>query len=241
MEPRAAAPKERPAKKLRRAVSKHPHGSTSKVEPTPKKARGDSGAEASMSEAVPYGVAEQREEEEEEDEILLVRPRGLRSRGPVILEEGELTDEPTTTDEAEQLEVDLIGRDDVEILGVSTQLGSSSVQERRDEEQQPGSSTVLMPSSRVVDPSPTTGVLGGKFSIAGASCVELSSSSFREHEYYSGDEVDFGDEPALSDPSKFSHISEEEIQVCDPVTVSPIATIAAAEGTLVVFLTLFLL
>jgi len=94
-----------------------------------------------------------------------------------------------------------------------------------------------MPSSQVVDPSPTTGVLSGKVSIAETSCVELSSSSFREHEYYSGDEVDFGDEPALPDTSKFSHISEEEIQGCDPVTVLPIATITAAEGTFVVFLT----
>ena len=48
--------------------------------------------------------------------------------------------------------------------------------------------------------------------------------------------LDFGDEHALPDTSKFSHISEEEIQGCYPVTVSPIATIAAAEGTLLVFL-----
>ena len=59
-----------------------------------------------MPEAVPSSVEEQREEEEEEEEIPLRRPHGLRSRGPVILEEGELVDEPTTTDEAEQLEVD---------------------------------------------------------------------------------------------------------------------------------------
>ena len=90
-----------------------------------------------------------------------------------------------------------MGRDDVEIPGVSTRPGSSSVQERRDEAQQPVSPTVLIPSSRDVDPNPTTGVLGGKVSIAEASCVELSSSSSEEHEYYSGDEVDFSDEPAL--------------------------------------------
>ena len=144
-------------------------------------------------------------------------------------------------EEAERSEVDLVGRDDVEIPGVSTRPGSSSVQERRDEVQQPGSPTVLIPSSRDVDLSPTTGVLGGKVSIAEASCVELSSSSSEEHGYYSGDEVDFGDEPALPDTSKFSHISEEEIQGCDPVTVSPIATIAATEGTLLVFLNRLLL
>ena len=96
-----------------------------------------------------------------------------------------------------------------------------------------------MPGSRVVDPSPTTGVLGGKVSIAEASYVAPSSSSSGEDEYYSGDEVDFGDEPSLPDLSKFSHISEEEIYGCDPVTASPIATIAATEGTLIVLLTRF--
>ena len=96
-----------------------------------------------------------------------------------------------------------------------------------------------MPSSRVVDPSPTTGILGGKVSIAEASCVALSSSSSEEDESYSGDEVDFGDEPAPPDPSKFSHISEEEMHGCDPVTASPLAAIAPAEGTLFAFLTRF--
>ena len=73
VEPRAATLKEQPARRHRRAVPKRPHGSTSIVEPTPKKARRDSAAEASVSEAVPSGVEEQREEEEEEDETPLVR------------------------------------------------------------------------------------------------------------------------------------------------------------------------
>ena len=77
--------------------------------------------------------------------------------------------------------------------------------------QQPGSPSALIPTSRVVDPSPTTGVLGGKVSIAETSCAEQSSSSSEEHGYYSGEEVDFGDEPALPNTSKFSHIMEEEI------------------------------
>ena len=51
-----------------------------------------------MSEVVPSGVEEQREEEEDEEEIPPFRPRGLRSRGPMILEEGELADEPATTE-----------------------------------------------------------------------------------------------------------------------------------------------
>ena len=47
---------------------------------------------------------------------------------------------------------------------------------------------------------------------------------------YSGEEIDFGDEPALLDTSKFSHITEEEILGYDPVTASPIEMIAATEG-----------
>jgi len=79
-------------------VSKRSHGSTSKGEPIPKKARRDSEAETLMSEVVPSGVEEQRDEEEEEEEIPPLRPRSLRSRGPMILEEGELADEPATTE-----------------------------------------------------------------------------------------------------------------------------------------------
>ena len=119
--------------------------------------------------------------------------------------------ETVMAEEVEHPEVDLVGRDDVEISGVSTQPGSSSAHEGRVEVQQLGSPSVLMPTSRVVEPNPTTGVLSGKASIAETSCVQLSSSSPEEHEYYSGEEVDFDDEPALPNTSKFSHISEEEI------------------------------
>ena len=129
-----------------------------------------------------------------------------------------------------------MGRDGVEILGVSTQPGPSSFYERRVEVQQLGSRSVSMPTSRVIDPSPTTGVLSGKVSIADTSCVELSSSSSKEHGYYSGEEVNFGDEPALPDTSKFSHISEEEIQGYVPMTVLPIVRIAATEGIFFVLL-----
>ena len=96
-----------------------------------------------------------------------------------------------------------------------------------------------MPTSRIIDPSPTTGVLSGKVSIAETSCVELSSSLSEEHGHYSGEEVDFGDEPVLPDTSKFSHISEEEIQGYGPVTASSIAMITATEGIFFVFLNLF--
>ena len=171
----AAAPKGQPAKKSRQAVSKRSHSSASKGEPIPKKARRESEAEASMPEVVPSSVEEQREEEEDEEEVPLLRPRGLRSRDPLILEEGELAGELAMAEEVEQPEVDLVRRDDVEIPGVSTQPGPSSVHERRVEVQQSGSPSVLMPTSRVVNPSPTTGVLSGKVSIAKTSCVELSS------------------------------------------------------------------
>ena len=39
---------------------------------------------------------------------------------------------------------------------------TSSTQEKEVEVQQPGSPNVLMPTSRVVEPSPTAGVLSGK-------------------------------------------------------------------------------
>ena len=135
----------------------------------------------------------------------------LRSKGPAILKEGELVGDPVVAKEVERPEVDLVERDDVEIPGVSTRPGPSSVHERRVEVQQLGSPSVLMPASRIIDPSPTTGIFSSKVSIAETSCVELSSFSFEEHGYYSGEEVDFGDEPTLPDTSKFSHISKEEI------------------------------
>jgi len=97
----------------------------------------------------------------------------------------------------------------VEILsqpGVSIQPVASSARERGMEVQQPGSPSVLMPTSRVVEPSPTIGVFSGKAPVSEASFVQVSSSSSEKHSDYSGDEVDFGDEPALPDTSKFSHI-----------------------------------
>ena len=139
--------------------------------------------------------------------------------------------EPIMAEDVERPEVNLVGRDGVEILGISAQPEPSSAHGRRVEVQQPGTPSVLMPTSRVIEPSPTTGVLSGKASIAETSCVELSSSSSEEQGYYSGEEVDFGDEPALPNTSKFLHISEEEIQGYVPVMVSPIGRIAAVSYT----------
>ena len=93
MEPRIVAPKGQPAKKSRQAVAKRSRGFASKSEPSPKNARRESEAEASMPEVVPPGVEEHGEEEEEEEEVLVLRPWGLCGRGPLILEEGELAGE----------------------------------------------------------------------------------------------------------------------------------------------------
>ena len=78
-------------------------------------------------------------------------------------------------------------------------------------------------------------MIGGKAPATEACRVELSSSSSAEESDFE-DEVDYGDEPALPDPSKFSHISEEEIHGCEPLRASsPLATVAPAEGTLFTF------
>ena len=86
----------------------------------------------------------------------------------------------------------------------------------------------------MVDPSPTTGVIGGKAPVTEASRVELSSSSSEEESNFE-DEVDYGDEPAPPDLSKFSHISEEEIYGGEPLTASLPAAVTPAEGTLFTF------
>jgi len=119
---------------------------------------------------------------------------------------------------------------EVEIPGVSTRPETSSTHERRAKVQQPGSPSLLIPTSRVVEPSPTIGVLSGKASTTKTSWVQLSSSSSEQHEYYSGEEVDVGDKLALPDTSKFSHISEEEMQRYVPAMVLPTGEITTAEG-----------
>jgi len=77
-----------------------------------------------MPEVVPPGAKEQEKEEEveeEEEEVVpTLRSRGLRSRGPAILAKGEPADEPITAEGVERPKVDLMERDDVEILEVST-------------------------------------------------------------------------------------------------------------------------
>ena len=83
-----------------------------------------------MPKVVPAGAEEQKEEEEEEEEAVpTLRSRGLCSRGPAILAEGEPAGESVMAEGVERPEVDLVERDDVEIPGVSTQPGPSSAQE----------------------------------------------------------------------------------------------------------------
>ena len=77
-------------------MAKRSHGFSSKGEPSLKKARRESEAEVSMPEVVPPSV-----EKHEEEEVPVLRSRDLRSRGPVILEEGELTDKPILAEEVE--------------------------------------------------------------------------------------------------------------------------------------------
>ena len=92
-------------------MAKRSRGSTSQGEPCLKKARGRSEAEVStqIPEVVPPGVEEQEEEEEKEEAITTLRSRGLRNRGPAILEEGELVGEPVMAEEVERPKVDLVG------------------------------------------------------------------------------------------------------------------------------------
>ena len=94
--------------------------------------------------------------------------------------------------------------------GVSTQLEYSSAHERVGVRQL-GSPSILMSASQVAEPSPTTELLSGKALIIEVSLVQVLSLSSEEHGDYSGDEVDFGDELALSNTSKFSHIFEKEM------------------------------
>ena len=98
------------------------------------------------------------------------------------------------------------------------------------EVQQSGSPSVLISTSQVVEPSPTTGVFSGKAPITEASLVHVSSSSSEEHSDYSGDEVDFDDEPALPDTIMFSHISEEKMQMDVPAMVPPSGEVSTTEG-----------
>ena len=97
-----------------------------------------------------------------------------------------------------------------------------------------------MPTPRVPECSPTTGLVGGKAPITGTSLIQVSSSLSEERVDYSGDDYYFGHEPAPSlDVSKFSHMKEKEIQVVVPETELPLGKTATTKGILFIpFITL---
>jgi len=80
--PRVIASKEQSTRRSQQVMAKRPRGSTSRGEPSPKKANRGSEARAStqMSEVVSPGAEEQEEEEEEEEEAVPT----LHSRGLVV-------------------------------------------------------------------------------------------------------------------------------------------------------------
>jgi len=57
-------------------------------EPSQEKTRTESEAatSAQVSEIIPSGIEEQEEEDEEEEAVPALYPRGLRDRGPAVLE-----------------------------------------------------------------------------------------------------------------------------------------------------------
>ena len=71
-------------------------------------------------------------------------------------------------------------------------------------------------SLKIPECSSTTGPLGGKTLITEAPSVQVLSSSSK------GDDYNFDHEPAPSDASKFSHMTEEEIPVVAPKTELPL-------------------
>ena len=188
-----------------------------------------------MPEIITPGTEEHEEEEEEEEAVPALPPRGLCSRGSAVLAEGEPAGQFTVGEGAVVAErpEEMTKRAEVEILsqlGISIRSADSSAQERGMEAQQLGSPSVMMPSSRVVEPSPTTRVLSGKAPITEDSLVQVSSSSSEEHIDYLGDEVDFGDELALPDTSKFLYILEEEMQVYVLAMVPQSGEVTTNEG-----------
>ena len=212
-------------------MSKRRQRSASTAEPAPKKVRRDLITEVSHSEDIPAVVEVPREEDITEEDIPLVRPPRSSSRDRRSAEEGELVDRATITDEDEQ--IDIMSGGDVDIPGIYVRPGSLLAHEGRDEVQQPGSPSVFITSPRAVDPSPTTGVIGGKAPVAEVSREALSSSSLSGESEFE-DVVDYGDEPTFPDPRKFSHISEEEMYGGESSTVSQPAIVPAG-GTLFTF------
>ena len=78
--------------------------------------------------------------------------------------------------------------------------------------------------------SPTTGLISSKVPISEVPSSQILSSSSEEHVNYSGDELDFDDELAPPDTSKFSYISEEEMRVDVTETSLPLEGTVTVKG-----------
>ena len=96
--------------------------------------------------------------------------------------------------------------------------------------QQPSSTSVLISTPWVVEPSPTTRLLSGKAPATKASFIQVPSSSSEEHVDFSGEEYDFGDQSAPLDTRKYSHISGKDMQVDVPATALPSGEVTITEG-----------
>ena len=88
---------------------------------------------------------------------------------------------------------------------------------------QPSSPNIMMLVLKIPECSLTTGPISGKTLITEAPSVQVLSLSSEWDEY------DFGHEPAPSDASKFSHMSEEEMPVVALETELLLEEIATTE------------
>ena len=121
-------------------------------------------------------------------------------------EESMTAEEPRATEKTERVKID--DPPQLKVASASLMILGERV------EMQSGSPNIMMPTPRAPECSPTTGLVGGKALTTGASLIQVSSSSSEEHVDYSRDDRDFGNEPApRPDISKFSHMTEEEMQV----------------------------
>jgi len=84
----------------------------------------------------------------------------------------------------------------------------------------------MMLALRRPEPNPTTRPIGEKTPIAEVPLVQVSTSSSE------GEDHDIGSESTPHDASKFSHVTEEEMQVAVPEIEPPSMEIATSKGIL---------
>jgi len=166
-------------------VTKRTHSSSSIGGSSRKKARREIKAEVSLQRASQPGLSSAESEEEEEMAPLLIQSQ--HSRGPTTSEGIEVAGEP-------QSEAPL----------------ASWMTSGEGAETQPGSPSIMMPTLKVIECSPTTGPIGGKAPVAEVSLVQVLSSSFE------GDDRDIGLEPTYHNASEPLHVVKKETQVIPP-------------------------